>query len=215
MSGEAPFRVALTIDVEHADRPTEPGVTARILDVLGTAGVRATTFIQGRWAQAEPGLARRIADEGHLVANHSHHHARMTILTPTGITRDVLAAERAILAATGRSPAPWFRCPFGAGANTRRVVDRLAAAGYVDVGWDVDGRDWAGGSPTRLEGRLVRGTIEHGDGAVVLLHGWPSATPVALGRTIARLRDAGATFVTIDALAVVPGRRSELPVAAR
>jgi peptidoglycan/xylan/chitin deacetylase (PgdA/CDA1 family) len=201
------FRVALTIDAEFPDRPTEPGVMVRILDVLAEAGVPATVFIQGRWAEAEPALARRIAAEGHLVANHSHHHARMTLLTAAGIVRDVRAAERAILAATGRNPQPWFRCPFGAGAQDRRIVDRLDSIGYVDVGWHVDGRDWAGGSTARLEGRLVRLTVAHGDGAVVLLHGWPRATPVALGGTIRRLRDRGATFVRIDALDSLPGRR--------
>ncbi len=200
MSADPPFRAALTIDAECADRPTEPGVTTRILDVLGEARVRATFFVQGRWAEAEADVAARIAQDGHLVGNHSHHHARMTMLTGAGIVRDVRAAEAAILAATGQDPRPWFRCPFGAGAGSRRVIDRLAAAGYVDVGWDVDGRDWAGGSAGRIEGRLVRGTLAHGDGAIVLLHGWPSATPLALEEAIRRLRDEGATFVTVDAL---------------
>ena len=40
------FLVALTIDAEFPDRPTEPGVTARILDVLAEDGVPATVFIQ-------------------------------------------------------------------------------------------------------------------------------------------------------------------------
>ncbi len=56
-------------------------------------------------------------------------------------------------------------------------MDALAAVGYVDVGWHVDGRDWAGGSAARLEERVVDETIAHGDGAVVLLHGWPRQTP--------------------------------------
>ena len=210
MMGTVPerFRVALTIDAEFPDRPTEPGVTARILDVFAEEGVTATVFSQGRWAEAEPDLARRIAAEGHLVANHSHHHARLTLMTAAGIVRDVLAAERAILAATGRNPRPWFRCPFGAGAQAGRVVDRLDAIGYVDVGWHVDGRDWAGSSVARLEARLVHGTVTHGDGAVVLLHGWPRVTPAALAGAIGRLRARGATFVGIDALDSLPGRRN-------
>jgi peptidoglycan-N-acetylglucosamine deacetylase len=203
-----PLRVALTIDAESPDRPTEPGVTAAILDVLKAHGVRATFFVQGRWAEAEPALARRIAADGHIVANHSHHHARMTLLTAAGIARDVRAAERAIKAATGRDPRPWFRCPFGAGARTARVVDGLAAIGYVDVAWHVDGRDWAGGSATRLEDRIVRGVLGHGDGAVVLLHGWPRQTPAALPGAIRRLHDHGAVFVGIDGLDDLPGRRS-------
>jgi peptidoglycan-N-acetylglucosamine deacetylase len=206
--GGGRFRVALTFDAEHPDRPTEPGVTARILDVLGETGVTATVFIQGRWAEAEPALARRIGSEGHLVANHSHHHARMTLLTAAGIARDVRAAERVIHAVTGHDPRPWFRCPFGAGAGTRRVADGLAAIGYVDVGWHVDGRDWAGGSAKSLEERVVRETLAHRDGAVVLLHGWPRETPVSLPGIIRRLRDRGADFVGINGIDDVPGRRS-------
>lgn len=210
----AAFRVALTFDAEHPDRPTEPGATGRILDALAAAAVPATFFLQGRWAEAEPGLATRIVQEGHLLGNHSHHHARMTMLTAAGIRRDVRAAETAIRTATGADPRPWFRCPFGAGAATGRVVDALAALGYVDVGWHVDGRDWAGGSGARVEGRVVRGAIRHGDGAVVLLHGWPAPTPAALPGIVHRLRNAGATFVGLDELDVVPGRRSSRMVVA-
>jgi peptidoglycan/xylan/chitin deacetylase (PgdA/CDA1 family) len=200
-------RVALTFDVEFPDRPTGPGATIAILDALASAGIRATMFIQGRWAEAEPVVARRIAADGHVVGNHSHHHARMTILTGAGITRDVRAADAAITAATGVSPQPWFRCPFGAGARTPRVVRRLADAGYVDVGWHVDPADWAGVSAPVLRRRVVDGVVAQGDGAVVLLHGWPDATPAALPGIIADLRAVGRAFATIDELDDVPGRR--------
>ena len=104
----------------------------------------------------------------------------MTMLTNAGLARDVRAAEAVIRAATGVDPRPWFRRPFGAGADSARVIDGLAALGYRDVGWHVDGRDWAGGSPRALERRVVRGVRAHGDGAVVLLHGWPTITAGAL-----------------------------------
>ena len=200
-------RVALTFDVEFADRPTSHGATAAILDALEAADVRSTMFLQGRWAEAEPVVARRIARDGHVLGNHSHHHARMTMLTGAGITRDVRAADAAIEAATGVSPRPWFRCPFGAGARTLRVVRRLADAGYVDVSWHVDPGDWTGVSAKVLRRRVVDGVLAHGDGAVVLLHGWPDATPVALPGIIGDLRAAGYSFATVDALDDVPGRR--------
>lgn len=203
-----PFRVALTFDAEHPDRPTVPGVTLRILDELQRSRVRATFFLQGRWVESEPALAARVAADGHLVGNHSHHHARLTLLTGAGIARDVRAAEAAIRQAAGVDPRPWFRCPFGAGAGMPRVAGALAALGYAHVGWDVDGHDWARGSPARLEGRVVRGTIARGDGAVVLLHGWPSPTAAALPGIVRRLAAAGATFVGLDDLEAVPGVRS-------
>jgi len=48
------FRVALTFDAEHPDRPHRPGVTEEILDVLADRAVSATWFLQGRWVEALP-----------------------------------------------------------------------------------------------------------------------------------------------------------------
>jgi len=202
------LRVALTFDAEHPDRPAGVGITARILDALAVAQAPSTFFVQGRWAEAEPALAARIAADGHLVGSHSFYHARMPLLTGTGFADDVHGAQAAILAATGVDPRPWFRCPFGAGADTAQVVDRLAALGYVDVGWHVDGEDWAGPTATALGDRVVEGVRRTGDGAVVLLHGWPPVTADALPAILQQLGDNGVTFVRVDELEVLPGRRS-------
>ena len=56
--------------------------------------------------------------------------------------------------------------------------------------------------------------MDHGDGAVLLVHSWPDPTALALRAVIGDLLAVGATFVTLDGLDVVPGRRSRLPVAA-
>ncbi len=52
----------------------------------------------------------------------------------------------------------------------------------------------------RVEEALVRGAVDRGDGAIVLLYSWPRVTRDVLDRVVARLRDAGATFVTLDEL---------------
>jgi len=54
------MRVALTFDAEHPDRPAHAaGNAERILDLLGDAGIRATFFVQSRWAEANPTTAGR------------------------------------------------------------------------------------------------------------------------------------------------------------
>jgi len=200
-----PGSVALTFDAEHPDRSwCPPDAAERILDVLAGAGIRATFFIQGRWAEAYPGTARRIADEGHLIGNHSHHHARMPLLLDRGLREDVDAAREAIVQATGRDPRPWFRCPWGAGAKDPRVLAALAAAGYRHVGWHVEVEDW---EPTRapqaIAADAIDGVRRHGDGTVLLLHTWPGGTVDALPRVLDDLPD-GTRFITVDALAEVP-----------
>jgi peptidoglycan/xylan/chitin deacetylase (PgdA/CDA1 family) len=199
-----PMRVALTFDMEHPDRPPQPGISERILDELERSGVRATMFVQGRWAQAYPQLVRRIAADGHLMGNHSHFHVRMTMLSRGGLASDVRSAARAIHDASGVETRPWFRCPFGIADRGTRVYDGLARQGYRDVGWHVDGRDWASRSAGAVMNRVLEGVDDHGDGSIVLLHGWPPATAAALPELIARLRDRGAEFVTVDALDEIP-----------
>jgi len=204
-AGSGPKRVALTFDTEHPDRPTVPGVTDGLLDVLAAAGVPATFLLQGRWVEAYPETARAIAAAGHLVGNHSHYHAEMPLLTDAGLVEDIGASTRAIREATGADPRPWFRCPFGAGADDARILGALADAGYRHAGWHVDTEDWQPDhdGPT-TERDVVAGVTAQGDGAVVLLHGWPRGTLDASAGIIDRLRSAGYTFVRIDELDEVP-----------
>ena len=197
----ARLRVALTFDIEHPDRPHAPGVTEGILDLLADRAVPATFFLQGRWVEAFPLLARRIASDGHLVGSHSFYHARMPLLTDAGLVEDVRAAEAAIVDATGVDPKPWFRCPFSAGVDDPRVLDGLAGLGYVDVDQDVVLEDW---EPART-GELIaadalREVPRIGDGAIVLLHGWPPGTRAALPAIVDGLAVLGAELVRVDAL---------------
>lgn len=200
-----PPHVALTFDAEHPDRSwCPPGAAERILDVLAGAGIPATFFVQGRWAEAYPATARRIADEGHVVGNHSHHHARSPLFSDRGLREDVDAARDAIVRATGRDPRPWFRCPFGDGADDPRVLAVIAAAGYRHVGWHVEVEDWEPArTPEAIAADALAGIRQHGDGAVLLLHTWPGGTVEALPLVLEELRE-GTRFVTVDALEEVP-----------
>ena len=194
------MRVALTFDTEFPDRPSPRGVEDQILDALAAAAVRATFFLQGRWARAYSEVARRIAERGHLIGNHSHHHAPMDGLLDDFFRSDVVDAQKKILAATGVDPRPLFRCHFGAGMDDSRVLGLLGELGYRHVGWDVEPRDWeAGREPTELVSRVLAGVRER-DEAIILLHGWPGVTGRALPRLLDALVAAGAEFVTVDEL---------------
>jgi peptidoglycan/xylan/chitin deacetylase (PgdA/CDA1 family) len=199
------FRVALTFDAEHPDRPNGARTAEAVLATLATRSIRATFFIQGRWAEAEPDAVRAIVAAGHQVGHHSHYHARMPLLTDDGIAADLADGSRALIEAGGTDPRPWFRCPFGAGAGDERVLAAVATAGYRHVGWHVAADDW---EPTRtakqIATEVVEGVLAHGDGAVVLFHSWPVVTPAALGAVIAELVEAGGDFCRVDELTEVP-----------
>jgi peptidoglycan-N-acetylglucosamine deacetylase len=131
----------------------------------------------------------------------------MPLFNRRGLRADIAAAARQIRRHCGADPAPWFRLPFGEGMGDARLEARIGALGYRVVGWHVDGRDWASRRASAVADRVVEGVLEHGDGSVVLLHGWPVSTPGAVPRIHERLRAAGAEFVRLDQLEGVPMRR--------
>jgi peptidoglycan/xylan/chitin deacetylase (PgdA/CDA1 family) len=195
------FRVALTFDAEHPDRPHHGEHAAWILDELRRLGVRATVFLQGRWVEAFPELARRAAAEGHLIGSHCFYHARMPLFTDSGFAEDIESAERVIVAATGVDPRPWIRFPFGAGADDATLIDRLPALGYRHVGWDVEVFEWEPARSTReVVASAIEGVSAGGDGTIVLLHTWPDPVAPALAEVVERLRESGARFVSVDEL---------------
>src|SRR5260221_1024033 len=107
----APFRVALTFDAEHPDRPHRPGVTAGIIELLAQRHVPTTWFLQGRWVESAPELACQVAADGHLVGNHSFYHARLPLLPDDGLPTNVGDSARVIRQTTCVAPRPPFLSP--------------------------------------------------------------------------------------------------------
>jgi peptidoglycan/xylan/chitin deacetylase (PgdA/CDA1 family) len=199
-------RVALTFDAEHPDRPHHGEHAAWVLDELRRLSLRATVFLQGRWVEAFPDLARRVAADGHLVGNHSFYHARMPLLSTDGFDEDVREAERVIRETTGVDPRPWLRFPFGVGADRDDLMERLARLGYRHVGWDVEVYEWRPGrTVSEVVDATVAGVTERGDGAIVLLHTWPDPVAPGLERIVEALARIGARFVGVDELDLEPG----------
>src|SRR5437764_1381550 len=108
-----------------------------MLDALSSAAARATFFIQGRWAAANPGLARRIAGDGHLIGNHSNSHAPMDILAVDG-GNSKLDAVLIGAAGTVLGTARGHGASFSPGDHEdsfdelRRTVHRAARAAGID-----------------------------------------------------------------------------------
>ena len=200
------MRVAFTFDAEHPDRPNDGDRTPAILDALAAADARATFFLQGRWVEAFPELARGIAGAGHLIGNHSHYHARLPLFSEDGLPTDVRDSEAVIRATTGHDPRPWFRAPFGNGADRADLVAALGGLGYRHVGWNVECYEW---EPDRTTEQVLRtavdGSLAHGDGAIVLLHTWPRPVAPGLPAMLRELREAGCVFVGVDELDLPPG----------
>ena len=60
-----------------------------------------------------------------------------------GLREDVTRGHVEIEDALGIHARPWYRLPYGAGAEEPHISRRLARLGYQHVGWDVDVKDFA------------------------------------------------------------------------
>jgi peptidoglycan/xylan/chitin deacetylase (PgdA/CDA1 family) len=167
--------VRLTFDFESPGQSHwSPDAPRLILDALKVRDARATFFVQGRWAQTEPDLVRRMRDEGHLVGMHSHFHAPWDTMTWPGLREDVEKVCE-VLAAAGIDVGSYARAPNGRMSDLAESV--LAGFGLSHHGWNVDTGDWLLSTSIADIQRIVTKAPE---GSVVLLHTWPATTAAAL-----------------------------------
>ncbi len=152
--------IALTFD----DGP-DPDVTPRVLDLLDRAGARATFFCVGDRVARLPDLAAEIVRRGHTIENHSQRHTNgFAAYGPAKLRAEILAAQQAIEAATGRAPA-FFRAPMGLRSPMLDPV--LARLALRQVSWTRRGFDSVERDPAKVHARLVR-NLAAGD--ILLLH---------------------------------------------
>lgn len=197
--------VALTYD----DGPGPE--TARLLDVLGSYGARATFFSLGSNAATRPDLLRRMRDEGHLVANHTWSHRDLDTLSPAKIADQLIRTQHTVAQAIGQIPT-LMRPPYeGTGSRAASVAARL---GMAVVHWDVDAEDRGDPDPRAIADRVVAGA---GSGAIVLMHDFHGPTVDAAPEILRRLTEAGYMLVTVPELygshEMEPGRTYDSGVA--
>jgi len=156
-----------------------PETAPTVLRVLDQHRVRGTFFFIGKYLEGDDKhaietrmWAKRIADAGHLVGNHTFDHKQLTLLTHAAALAEIDDSAAAIERATGRRPV-LFRPPYGEadawlqGALRERRLELLL--------WSIDVEDMKKDDPDLIVRELTR-QLEYKGGGVVLLHDmhWPS-----------------------------------------
>lgn len=160
-----PDEIALTFD----DGPN-PAWTPALLDLLAEHNARATFFLLGGHAMAEPDLVRRIAAAGHILGNHSWSHPNLA-RTPAARIREELMRTQHTLEQIIGAQVRYFRPPYGA---RRPAVFRIAREmGMEPVLWNAMTADWSEPSAERIAARLtakIDALARRGFAANIVLH---------------------------------------------
>ena len=181
--------VALTFD----DGPTP--FDDRLLQILKDNDAKATFFLIGNKVAANPAGAKRIAEAGMEIGNHTWEHPNMTTIPVEDIAGQFSKANDAISSATGLTP-KLYR-PAG-GLSDGAVRQAAARVGLAEILWDVIPFDWVNDSNTGATRSMLMTYIK--PGSVVLFHDTYSSTVDLVYQFIPVLKANGYRLVTVSEL---------------
>jgi peptidoglycan-N-acetylglucosamine deacetylase len=211
------LRDAHTIALTFDDGPA--GHTPEVLDALKAHNVRATFFVVGNSAKTHHATLARIANEGHLLANHSTTHPMLRasfdaepekLISQIRITHDEIApfmkpGDKFYF----RAPYGYWRSAHAKILNADPVLRNYVGPIYWDIGGQISMRDgyimssadwdcwrhkWT--AQTCAKGYLRE--IRRSDGGVVLIHSLYAKSAELSDTIVEAMLEEGYRFVRLD-----------------
>lgn len=185
-SEEAP-RVALTFD----DGPSS--YTMQLSQELKSRDVAATFFLLGENMEENKEAVKQLAQDGHLLGNHSYHHVQLNKLSNENVCQEIIKTNNLIYEYTGIYPM-YIRPPYG------EWNDQLdCGVEMIPIFWSVDSLDWKLKNTDKITLRVLK---EVEDGDIILMHDGYQTSVEAACRIVDVLKEKGFRFVTADQMVV-------------
>lgn len=191
--------VILTFD----DGPL-PETTGKVLDALKAECVKATFFLIGQHAAANPQLVKRQIREGHTVGHHTWSHPSITMrglsdeAARADIAKGIAADEHAGYAdpAPADKPhVPFFRFP--GFADTKPLLSWLGSQKIAVFGADLWASDWLEMTP-EAELKLIMSRLDEAKRGIVLFHDSRPSTAAMLPDFLRELKARNYRVVHIE-----------------
>lgn len=195
--------IAMTFD----DGP-HATLTPKLLDLLAARKLKATFFIVGQCAAEYPEIMKRIAREGHELANHSWSHPNLAKMSDDAVRRELQRTDDAIRAAAGERTT-LIRPPYGS-ITPRQKQWINEVFGYRIIIWDVDPLDWKRPGVGVVRDRIV---TRAKPGSIILAHDIHASTIEAMPGTFDELLAKGFKFVTVSELLAMAKPKPPAPPA--
>ena len=188
VSDKSPKKVLyLTFDAGY-----ENGNVKRILDVLSEKNVTGAFFILDNIIIKDTDVVLRMADEGHLVCNHTRCHKNISSYSKEEIFDDLSSLEYIYYEKTGRSMEKIFRYPEG--KYSESSLKHLNELGYKTVFWSFAYDDWDNNRQMSAERAYQKVISNTHNGAIILLHPTSETNVRILPRLIDEWRNMGYSF---------------------
>ncbi|YAL82779.1 polysaccharide deacetylase family protein [Dermacoccaceae bacterium W4C1] len=172
------------------DDGPNPTYTPQVLKLLAKYKAKASFFMLGQNAAANPSLVSQVKSQGHAVGNHSWDHPQLTKLSSSALASQLSTTDTAL--GNGIS---CMRPPYG--ATNSGVRQAASARGLTQVLWTVDSNDWRKPGSGAIASTI---TSAARDGSIVLMHdggGNRVQTVAALESVLRTLSAQGYRFATL------------------
>ena len=177
----------------------ENGYTEKILDTLKKHHAPAAFFVVGNMVETAPDIVRRMAEEGHIVGNHTFHHPDMSAISDQAAFQKELDSLSSLYQETTGQELPHFYRP-PQGKYSEENLRQAQALGYKTVFWSLAYVDWYVDNqptPEQAYGKLIPRIH---DGAIVLLHSTSKTNADILDDLLTRWEDMGYSFAPLTEL---------------
>ena len=184
------------------DAGYENGCTEKILDTLKQHQVPAAFFLVGNYIEKNADLVRRMAKEGHTVANHTMHHPDMSKLTDkAAFSKELTDLEALYKETTGQDMPKFYRPPQG--IYSEENLKMAKELGYRTVFWSLAYVDWNNDRQPSREEAFQKLLPRTHNGAVVLLHSTSQTNAEILDELLTKWKEMGYRFATLEELFAV------------
>lgn len=180
------------------DNGYENGYTEQFLDVLKKEKVPATFFVTGHYLESQPELVKRMAQDGHIIGNHSYYHPDLTQVDDERLKRELEKVRAKTEEITGIKHMVYLRPPRG--ILSERTIKIAHDEGYIHVMWSLAFVDWKVNEQKGWQYAYDNIMRQIHPGAVILLHTVSKDNADALEKAIQDLKKKGYTFKSLDDL---------------
>lgn len=180
------------------DAGYENGNVERILNVLREENTPAAFFVLKNIVIKHPHLIKRMANEGHLVCNHTMTHRDTTTLSDEEFKGELNGLAALCMEKAGIKMAGFYRPPEG--RYNERTLRLASELGYKTVFWSFAYADWDNEKQPAADAAMKKILDNVHNGAILLLHPNSETNATILPEIIRTLRAQGYRFASLSEL---------------
>ena len=179
------------------DEGYENGYTPKILDVLKKTDTPAAFFVTGQYIKEQPELVKRMAQEGHIVGNHSVHHPSFPEVSDQKLKEEITGLNDMYNKLTGQNMT-YLRPPKGEFSERTLAISK--ELGYKNIFWSSAYVDWDTNKQLGVQNAVSKVTSQYHNGNIILLHAVSKDNADGLETMINEAKAMGYTFKSLDGL---------------